>query len=154
MSNFIPFPSPVIEDFTFRIRPETPALWGKMSAWHMLEHLVIPLRFSRGEFEVPLVTPLEKVEKLKRLMLLSDAPLRRDFAAPFLGPGLQPFVNTDFASAQRNLLAEIQLFESYWNEHQASHFVHPVFGSLNRDEWYLFHSKHFTHHFKQFGFEV
>ena len=29
--------------------------------------------------------------------------------------------------------------------------TNPVFGDLNYEEWIRFHSKHFAHHFKQFG---
>jgi len=29
--------------------------------------------------------------------------------------------------------------------------LNPTFGELNKAEWEIFHEKHFTHHFKQFG---
>jgi hypothetical protein len=29
--------------------------------------------------------------------------------------------------------------------------THPYYGSLNKELWLKLHSKHFTHHFEQFG---
>jgi len=29
--------------------------------------------------------------------------------------------------------------------------VNVTFGELNKDEWDIFHQKHFAHHFSQFG---
>lgn len=150
--SFIPFPGPEkVFDLIDRINQNDTALWGTMTPQHMLEHLIIPLQFSRGVFEVPLVTPIEKVEKLKRIMLLSDAPLKRDFAAPFIGPGLQNLVNETFQQACLELKKEIDLFLTFMEQNPQAVFTHPIFGPLNREEWFIFHQKHFTHHFAQFG---
>ncbi|MCG9881157.1 MAG: DUF1569 domain-containing protein [Bacteroidia bacterium] len=150
--NFISFPGPEkVFELIDALKHDDVALWGTMSAQHMLEHLILPLQFSRGMFEVPLVTPAEKVEKLKRIMLLSDAPLKKDFAAPFISPGLQELKFASFELAQTEVKKEIELFLDYMNEHPEAVFTHPIFGELNREEWYLFHRKHFTHHLAQFG---
>jgi hypothetical protein len=151
MAHFIEFPGPVVFELLSKSQAGMPAQWGLMTAQHMLEHLILPLQFSRGMFEVPLVTPIEKVEKVKRIMLLSDAPLKRDFDAPFLKPGLQELKFGNFESAKSELISEIEAFLSFWEANPSSVFVHPIFGELNREEWYLFHRKHFTHHFTQFG---
>ncbi|MFY8020551.1 MAG: DUF1569 domain-containing protein, partial [Bacteroidia bacterium] len=42
-------------------------------------------------------------------------------------------------------------FVDFWEKHPESIFNHPVFGPLNKQEWMKFQSKHFTHHFTQFG---
>jgi|LauGreDrversion4_1035100.scaffolds.fasta_scaffold01475_2 oxepin-CoA hydrolase/3-oxo-5,6-dehydrosuberyl-CoA semialdehyde dehydrogenase len=151
MANFIQFPGPTVVELLSKLQSETPAQWGIMTAQHMLEHLMLPLAFSRGEFKVPLVTPIEKVEKVKRIMLLSDAPLKRDFAAPFLGDGLQALKHANFEEAKLALMAEIELYINFWEQENEASFTHPIFGNLNKEEWYLFHRKHFTHHFTQFG---
>ncbi|MDZ4666575.1 MAG: DUF1569 domain-containing protein [bacterium] len=152
MDTFINFPGKerVVEAVS-QLKFDTLGLWGTMTPQHMLEHLLLPLQFSRGQFEVPLVMPLDKVEKVKRIMLLSDAPLKRDFVAPFIGAGLQPLNFASFELAQTELLAETDRFLAFWEKHPEAVFTHPIFGTLNRDEWYLFHRKHFTHHFSQFG---
>ncbi len=151
MNDFIEFPGPVVFELVSKANENMPAQWGLMTAQHMLEHLILPLQFSRGLFEVPLVTPADKVEKVKRIMLLSDAPLKRDFAAPFLKPGLQELKFGSFEIAKKELIVEIQAFLAFWEANPSSVFVHPIFGELNRDDWYIFHRKHFTHHFTQFA---
>lgn len=133
------------------LHAETPAVWGKMSAQHMLEHLMLPLQIAMGKLDVPQVTPPEKVEKIKRLMLLGDAPLRRDFVAPFLGEGIQPLQYTNINLAKEALLQEVERFIVYADAEPQLLHTHPIFGLLNKTEWFLFHDKHFSHHFTQFG---
>lgn len=151
MKQFIEFPGGKVFELIDKLEAGTPANWGLMSAQHMLEHLMLPLQFSRGLFDVPMVTPAEKVLRVKQLMLLSDAPLKRDFPAPFLKPGLQDLKYGSFEEAKQLLLTEIDLFLRFWEANPSAIFVHPIFGELNREEWYIFHRKHFTHHFTQFG---
>jgi hypothetical protein len=151
MDKFLAFPSSEIAILIDKLNPETPGLWGTMTAQHMLEHLLLPLEFSRGLFSVPLVTPADKVEKVKRIMLMSEAPLKRDFAAPFLGPGLQPLKFETFTKAQEALKKEVEVYIEFWEANPDANFTHPIFGPLNKEEWYLFQRKHFTHHFSQFG---
>jgi hypothetical protein len=151
MEKFIEFPGPVVFQKIELLQEGLPALWGTMTAWHMMEHLMLPLQFSRGEFDVPLVTPAEKVEKVKRIMLMSDAPLKRDFAAPFIGEGLQPLKYASFEESKMKLLEEVNRYLLFWEENERAIFVHPIFGPLNKAEWLIFHRKHFTHHLSQFG---
>ena len=151
MAEFISFPPNNIGNILEKLSDKTPSLWGIMTAHHMLEHLLLPLEFSQGKFSVPLVTAEDKVEKVKRIALLSDAPLRRDFVAPFLGPGLQPFKFQTFNESKTALLNEIESYLTFWESNENAVFTHPIFGPLNREEWHLFHRKHFTHHFSQFG---
>ncbi len=150
--DFISFPGPEkVIQFVHRLNEADTAKWGIMTPQHMLEHLILPLQFSRGVFSVPLVTPVEKVEKVKRIMLLSDAPLKKDFAAPFISKGLQTLIYNSFEAAQKALIGEIELFLDFMEKNPNSVFTHPIFGALSREEWFLFHRKHFTHHFAQFG---
>jgi hypothetical protein len=151
MADFIIFPGEAVYKILSNLKPETPAQWGIMTAQHMIEHLLLPLEFSRGKFEVPLVTPIDKVEKVKRIMLMGDSPLKRDFAAPFLGSGLQALKYANLEEAKEALVLEITTFLAFWELNNGATFTHPIFGILNKEEWYWFHRKHFTHHFSQFG---
>jgi hypothetical protein len=42
-------------------------------------------------------------------------------------------------------------FVTYYEQNPSKIHLHPVFGPLTKSDWERFHSKHFTHHFKQFG---
>jgi len=38
-----------------------------------------------------------------------------------------------------------------YSQDQKKTALHPYYGNLNYEQWLLLHSKHFTHHFSQFG---
>ncbi|MDP1725730.1 MAG: hypothetical protein Q8M15_03030 [Bacteroidota bacterium] len=151
MKDFIIFPPNTINQYLEKLNQDTVALWGTMSAQHMLEHLLLVLEISRGKFEVSIITPIEKVEKVKRIFLLGDSPLKKDFNAPFLPEGLQPLLFGSIEEAKKGLLLEVETYLHFWQNNPQSKFSHPVFGVLSANEWHLFHRKHFTHHFNQFG---
>lgn len=151
MEKFIPFPGNTAYTLLESFNADAQAQWGKMNAWQMLEHLILPLRISRGELVVDLTTPEDKVEKVKLLFLLSELPLKRGVAAPFLKEDFLPYMFGSFEEAKANLKTELDQFFTYWEENPNAKHTHPVFGSLNKSEWFRFQSKHFTHHFTQFG---
>jgi hypothetical protein len=62
-----------------------------------------------------------------------------------------PFEFSSLAEAKENLNKELDAFETYHANHPDALFVQPRLGKLNYKEWIIFHNKHFTHHFKQFG---
>ncbi len=151
MEGFLAFPSDNIWQLLSSLKPETPAAWGIMSAQNMVEHLMLPLRIARGELPISVVTPEDKVERVKNLMLLGTAPLKKGFAAPFLPEGKLPHQFESLELAVAALKKEVEIFISFYETYQGENIAHPVFGPLNKEEWHLFQSKHFTHHFTQFG---
>jgi oxepin-CoA hydrolase/3-oxo-5,6-dehydrosuberyl-CoA semialdehyde dehydrogenase len=151
MQHFLPFPSATIWELLTRLEPNTPAQWGTMTAQHMVEHLIFPLQIGRGVLQVGVVTPEAKVERVKQLMLLGEAPLKKGFAAPFLPEGLLPLQFENLTLAIEALKKEVEEFMFFFETYSGHSSSHPVFGPLNKEEWLLFQSKHFTHHFSQFG---
>jgi hypothetical protein len=76
----------------------------------MLEHMLLPLEIAQGKLVVEVVTPAEKVEKTKLLFLMSEAPLKRGFPAPFLKEGLQELKYSSLDEASLALHNEINNF--------------------------------------------
>ncbi len=148
---FIYFPDFDLNEYLSKLKIDTQPLWGSMTSQHMLEHMLLPLEIAQGKLVVEVVTPPEKVEKTKLLFLMSEAPLKRGFPAPFLKEGLQDLKYSSLEEAGLALQNEISNFIKFWNENPEAGFNHPVFGLLNKAEWTKFQSKHFTHHFTQFG---
>ncbi len=148
---FISFPDFDLLAYTSKLKTDTIPVWGSMTSQHMLEHMLLPLEIAQGKLVVEVITPAEKVEKTKLLFLMSEAPLKRGFPAPFLKEGLQDLKYSNLEEAGLALKNEIDSFIKYWNENPESKFNHPVFGPLNKEEWIRFQTKHFTHHFTQFG---
>jgi hypothetical protein len=125
--------------------------WGKMEPQHMVEHLFQTMLVSFGKIEVKVFSPEEKLPVLKQI-LLSEQPLPRNFKAPVHKEGqLPPLLFKNLEDAKAALIQSIEEFEMYYQQHPESKHNHPVFGPLNGEEWSVFHQKHFTHHFIQFG---
>jgi len=129
----------------------TEPLWGIMTPQHMVEHLILAVQLCNGKIDnVNCMTPPEKLPILKRF-LLSTRPLPRNFTNTVVGSELKPLVNHDLDSAKKVLLIELENIENYFNNNPEAKPVNPTFGPLNKDEWILFHQKHFKHHLTQFG---
>ena len=118
----------------------------------MVEHLATVFFISSGKIKVELYTPAEYLPKYQEF-LLSDKEFRENTKAPekFLGAEPLPTKYATMEEAVENLSESIAGFISYFKENPDKKTVHLVFGELNFDEWVLFHFKHVTHHFRQFG---
>jgi len=125
------------------------AIFGKFTPQHMVEHLLFTLEISVGKYKQELVSKEEQREAL-RAFLYSEKELRFGAKAPFLTDELPPLVYSNLEEAIMKLKETLTHFFDYY-EHSTDQHTHPVFGLLNREEWIMFHNKHFTHHFKQFG---
>ena len=128
----------------------TQALWGKMTAQHMVEHLVQAVQMGNGKLKVECFNPPEKIPTLKRF-LMSDRPLPKLFINPLIGPDLLPLKFSNLDEAKENLKKEIDDYYNCFEKNPGLKFMNATFGELNKEEWDKFHQKHFTHHLSQFG---
>lgn len=143
----------VLKDFTpylDKINEEQKPLWGKMTAQHMVEHLILAVRISNNKLKVECFNPPEKIPTLKRF-LVSNRPLPKEFINPIFGPDLLPLEFNSLEEAITNLRNEIEEYITFFNDNPNAILTNPTFGDLNREEWDIFHQKHFTHHLQQFG---
>lgn len=130
---------------------DTKPNWGIMTAQHMVEHLVLAVQSSNGNFAFnEFITPPEKVPTLKRFMF-SSRPFPKNFVNTVIGEGLKPIMFSDLDTAKKKLIEEINNFEEYFKTNPEAKPINATFGPLNYEEWIVFHNKHFTHHFNQFG---
>ncbi len=139
------FIQPVI-DLQDDARPK----WGRMSARHMVEHLVLTVRLSNGKLEGRAAYEDKKLPVLKRF-LESDNPMPRNFTNPLIGEELKLLMFGNLDEAKKKLVSEIDDFYRFFEENPEATPVNPTFGPLTFKEWLQFHWKHFTHHFTQFG---
>lgn len=130
---------------------DTEAVWGKMTAQHMVEHLTMAVKSSTGKIIFTrFITPEDKLEISKRI-LNSNRPLPKLFVNEIVGEGLKSLVNKNLDSAIEELKNEVKYFEEYFKHHHEAKPINATFGPLNHEEWITFHNKHFTHHLTQFG---
>ena len=130
---------------------KTQPLWGEMTPQHMLEHLIKAVQSSNGELTFDeCMNPKEKYQLLNRI-LLSKKVLPKHFVNTVIGKGLKPLLYNGLEEAKERLILEINNFYKYFETHDNSKPMNVTFGPLGKEEWIVFHNKHFTHHFTQFG---
>ena len=130
----------------------TPAAWGKMDARQMLEHLKDFFDVSTERIIFPLTTPEEHLPKYREF-LYSEKPFRENTKAPTSVLGEEPLAwrSESFEAALSQLKESVDHFYQYFGTAPGIQTIHPVFGSLNFEEWIMLHYKHVMHHLKQFN---
>ena len=129
---------------------EPKALWGKMTFQHMVEHLCLAVRMSNGKLLVECYSPTEKQPTLKKI-LMSERPLPKNFTNPMYGENLLPLEFATIEEALSGLKQEIDDYINCFLQKPDSIYNNLIFGALNKEEWEVFHGKHFRHHLSQFG---
>jgi uncharacterized protein DUF1569 len=132
-----------------RLTPETPALWGNLKAQNMIEHLVEAVEYTNGKRIAILHVSPGEADSNKQLLVHGDVVITKG-AKGYLTDATKNIRYQDLETAINQLNKEIDAFEHFFTL-PGKTAVHQHFGAMNRDEWVTWHSKHFTHHFKQFG---
>ena len=125
------------------------ASWGKMTPQRMIEHLSDCIYMSCGIGNHELLIPEEKIKGMQAF-LISDKEMPQNIQVPFAKENT-PLRNTDIELALDEFTMAWVDFEEMYSEDSKKTALHPYYGNLNYEQWLLLHSKHFTHHFTQFG---
>ena len=125
------------------------ASWGKMTPQRMIEHLSDCIYMSCGIGNHELLIPEEKIKGMQAF-LNSDKEMPQNIQVPFAKENT-PLRNTDIELALDEFTMAWVDFEEMYSEDSKKTALHPYYGNLNYEQWLLLHSKHFTHHFTQFG---
>ncbi len=125
------------------------ASWGKMTPQRMIEHLSDCIYMSCGIGNHELLIPEEKIKGMQAF-LISDKEMPHNIQVPFAKENT-PLRNTDIELALDEFTMAWVDFEEMYSEDSKKTALHPYYGNLNYEQWLLLHSKHFTHHFTQFG---
>lgn len=135
-----------------KLTPDLAPLWGSLTPHHMVEHLTWVVEGAMGRWEVPVMTPAEKLPKL-RLFLRNRFAMVHHFKHPAMPPdgGLPPLRTPSLAAAIEEFWQRWAEFEQYSQANPDILTNHVTFGPLNHEEWRLMHFKHTVHHLCQFG---
>ena len=125
------------------------ASWGKMTPQRMIEHLCDCIYMSCGIGNHEVLIPEEKIKGMQAF-LISDKEMPQNIQVPFAKENT-PLRNTDIELALDEFTMAWVDFEEIYSEDSKKTALHPYYGNLNYEQWLLLHSKHFTHHFTQFG---
>ncbi|MEY4287517.1 MAG: hypothetical protein RL511_1606 [Bacteroidota bacterium] len=126
----------------------TPA-WGQMSPQRMVEHLADALYMSVGEGNYALEVPQERIERMQA-WLETDKPMAKDVQVSFATPET-PLRNDELETAIDEFTDAFLSFLEHYEENENATALHPFYGQLNYTQWQRLHTKHFSHHFEQFG---
>lgn len=125
--------------------------FGLLTPQHVLEHLRVSLLLSMGKLNIEFKGTEEVAQKIKAGLVYSDAPLPQGIKNPTLGDTPPPFVFENIEIARAELKKELDNFFDYKAQYPEALNVHPRMNKLAMQEWTIMHSKHFTHHFRQYG---
>lgn len=149
MSEFL---SPDLETFLVKLdalSADKSPEWGSMNAQQMVEHLSNSIDVSIGKIAVKLVIPEDMLAKSVEY-LHSEKPFPKGFKIEY-APENPPLRNESLDDAIDELSIKWIEFEEYYEGNPTAQHVQPVYGMLDYQGWLRLHSKHFTHHFAQFG---
>jgi oxepin-CoA hydrolase/3-oxo-5,6-dehydrosuberyl-CoA semialdehyde dehydrogenase len=132
------------------LRPETPALWGRMTAQQMVEHLVWTFEVSTGRVVLECPYAEDQRERMKPF-LYHNRPTPHEFMNPALRDGLPPLRSPDLSAARTALMTEVDRFLEHARTRPDSRHTHPIFGPISVEDWSRTHFKHGCHHLLQFG---
>lgn len=128
---------------------DTTPSWGKMSPQRMVEHLCDALYMSCGIGEFELEVPEDRIEKMQ-LFLQSDKPMAQNIQVSFAKEDT-PVRNENMELALDEFATAFVDYLEHFDEKPSFTALHPYYGELDVEKWNLLHTKHFAHHFKQFG---
>jgi len=132
-----------------RLTPAQVPAWGQLTPQHMLEHLAGALRLSIGRYGLPAPPASPALDRMQA-HLLANAPFPPGVRNPTMRPEPAPLRLPSLAAAAEVRLGLDEFFAHYTRQPAAT-AVHPMFGTLGFARWQVFHFKHFSHHFFQFG---
>lgn len=126
--------------------------WGVMKPQNMIEHLTKTLQFSNGTMQATLRVPEETATEIKQKMIYTDIEIPKGVKSPLItGDDPEPFIYSSLDEAKKAFYKELDMFQAFHSNNPEATFIQPRMGALTEKEWLVFHGKHFTHHFKQFG---
>lgn len=132
------------------LKADQKPLWGKMTPQHMVEHLYKTVQASINEISIKIYTEENRIPVLKRLFF-GEREFPKEFMNPAIGPELLQLEFNDLQSAINQLETIFIRYDKFFTENPNVKTIHPILGYLTKEEWDVFHRKHFEHHLSQFG---
>lgn len=133
------------------ISPETPAVFGKMNAQQMVEHMAEYIRLGCGQ---PIIsTQLYTDESLERMQsfLKSDKGFKPNTPNPLMNDNPAQTIFADYTAAVADVEKAIDSFFQTFTTTPNLIVHNPFFGPLNYEMTLQLLCKHAQHHLNQFG---
>jgi hypothetical protein len=131
-----------------RLGPETPRLWGKMTAAQAVAHLSASMESALGDTRPPRMMIGRMLGGLiKPLAIGNEKPMQKN------SPTVPSFVVSDPRDLEMERKRLSTLIDRFAKAGPAGCTTHPhsFFGRLRPQEWAVLMYKHLDHHLRQFG---
>jgi oxepin-CoA hydrolase/3-oxo-5,6-dehydrosuberyl-CoA semialdehyde dehydrogenase len=140
-----------IPKYLAKLTEDAKPFWGTMTAQEMVEHLEYSLLVAYAIQDFEIETPEKILEKVHE-SIYTHTPMPKNYKAPkVLEDRVKELRYENLAEAKTKLLEAYDAFTTYFKENPETTTKNAVFGILDKFEWDLVHTKHFNHHFEQFG---
>jgi len=136
-----------LESLFLKLQANTSAVWGKMTAQQMVEHLIGQVQYTNGKYKPFCEVSEEEANQAKQTNVYTTIEISRNVV---FGTPQQKLLHPDLNSAIQQLMTELHHFDRYFLEPGKTE-IHGAFGPMTYKEWLIWHSKHFYHHLQQFG---
>lgn len=136
-----------LESLLLKLQPSTFAIWGKMTAQQMVEHLISQVEYTNGKKKPFCEVSEEEANNARQINIYTAVEIPRNVV---FGTPQQKLLYPDLVSATKQLMTELRDFDRYFAEPGKTE-IHGAFGPMTYKEWLIWHSKHFYHHLQQFG---
>jgi oxepin-CoA hydrolase/3-oxo-5,6-dehydrosuberyl-CoA semialdehyde dehydrogenase len=141
-----------VNDYLTKLTVNHKANWGTMTPQHMVEHMEQQFQYAtaqKGDFEI--ATPMEHLDKYRETVF-SHRPFPLGHKHPLMKAEQNEALQyPDLETAKQKLIEAFDAYEEYFKENPDLRTKNVVFGMMDKFEWDLLSTKHFNHHFKQFG---
>ncbi|MBC7607701.1 MAG: phenylacetic acid degradation bifunctional protein PaaZ [Burkholderiales bacterium] len=141
-----------INNYLTKLTVNHKANWGTMTPQHLVEHMEQQFLFAagqKGDFEI--VTLPEQLDKWRET-IFNHKPMPRGHKHPLMRENdLEDLLHPDIQTAKQKLIDAFDSYEQFFKENPDLRTKNVVFGMMDKFEWDLLSTKHFNHHFNQFG---
>lgn len=136
-----------LETLFLGLQPYSPAIWGTMTPQEMVEHLIRQVQYTNGKRVAFCEVTEEQARINKQAAIFSPMELPKNL---ILQKDPDKLNFPELTTAIHQLMTELHDFDQYFSK-PGTIAIHGGFGPMNYEEWIIWHSKHFSHHLKQFG---
>ncbi|MGH2552995.1 MAG: DUF1569 domain-containing protein [Chitinophagaceae bacterium] len=128
-----------------KLSPQTQRQWGKMDVAQMFAHCRLPLQVIMGQQTLKANAFKRMIFPLFKKILYSNTPYKQGLPTDKLY--IMTGSEKEFHQEKQKLIEQIHSF----NESSYVIEIHPVFGTLTKEQWSKATWKHLDHHLKQFS---
>lgn len=151
-TTFVETTTEKVRECLSKLNEESKPEWGDLTPQMMVEHLEYSYRVASGEIQDFEISTPEKILEKVHATLYNYEKMPRGYDFPLAKKSdITNPKHENLEMAKEKMLEAREQYLEFFKDESEKRTKNPVFGELNRYEWYLLERKHLNHHFEQFG---